>query len=471
MTTREHSAQLVVIGAGPGGYPAAFAAADNGMHVTLVDPEVDPGGVCLYRGCIPSKALLHVAEVINSAAEAEAFGLSMGKPKLNVDKLRAWKDSVIGKLTGGLGQLRSQRKIDVIQGRARFMDANTLSIDTADGDQELKFETAILATGSRPVSIPIAPESNRVMNSTLALALEDVPKTLLVVGGGYIGLELGQAYASFGSTVSVVEMLPGILTGADKDLANVLMQRLKKQFEAIMLKTRVVSMEETKKGIRVKMQPEGGEETEAEYDRVLVSVGRRPNSEDLGLENTRVVLGDGGFVEVDPQRRTAEPCIYAIGDVAGQPMLAHKATHEAHVAVEAIAGKKTIFDPAAIPAVVFTDPEIAWCGITETEAKDQGIEIKVSKFPWAASGRAATLGRSDGLTKIIADASSERVLGVAIAGHGAGELIAEGVLAIEMGAVVADLALTIHAHPTLSETAMEAAEGFSGHSTHFLGRR
>jgi len=266
-------------------------------------------------------------------------------------------------------------------------------------------------------------------------------------------------------------MLPNILTGADKDLAGVLMQRIKSQFEAIMLKTRVISMEETKKGILVKMQPEGGEETETEYDKVLVSVGRRPNSEDLGLENTRVVVGDGGFVEVDPQRRTAEPSIFAIGDVAGQPMLAHKATHEAHVVVAAIQGKKTIYDPAAIPAVVFTDPEIAWCGITEAEAAEKGIPVKVSKFPWAASGRATTLGRSDGLTKIIADASSERILGVAIAGHGAGELIAEGVLAIEMGAVVEDLALTIHAHPTLSETAMEAAEGFSGHSTHFLGRR
>ena len=465
------STQLVVIGGGPAGYPAAFAAADKGMQVTLVDQEVNPGGVCLYRGCIPSKALLHVAEVMNSAKEAEAFGVSLGKPKLDLEKLRTWKDSVIGKLTGGLGQLRTARKVESIQGRARFVDANTLSIETSDGEQTLKFETAILATGSRPVSIPIAPDSDRVMNSTSALALQDIPGTLLVVGGGYIGLELGQAYASFGSTVSVVEMLPNILTGADKDLAAVLMQRIKKQFDQIMLKTRVVSMEETKKGIRVVMQPEGGEETEAEYHKVLVSVGRRPNSEDLGLENTRVVVGEDGFVDVDPQRRTAEPSIYAIGDVAGQPMLAHKATHEAHVAVEAIQGKKTIFDPAAIPAVVFTDPEIAWCGITEAESNAQGIGVKVSKFPWAASGRASTLGRGDGLTKIVMDASTERVLGMAIAGHGAGELIAEGVLAIEMGAVAEDLALTIHAHPTLSETVMEAAEGFHGNSTHFLGKR
>ncbi|MCE9613412.1 MAG: dihydrolipoyl dehydrogenase [Lentisphaerae bacterium] len=463
--------QLVVIGGGPGGYPAAFAAADHGLKVTLVDLEANPGGVCLYRGCIPSKALLHVAELITSAREAEVCGLTFGPPVLDVDKLRAWKDSVIKRLTGGIGQLRKQRKVDLIQGRATFVDAHTLSIDLAGGGtRQLAFEHAIVATGSRPATIPIAPASPRIMDSTGALALPDIPKKLLVVGGGYIGLELGQAYASFGSAVSVVEMLPQLMTGADRDLAQVLIQRLKKQFASIWIETRVLGMQDTGSGILVKMQDKSGQAFEETFDRVLVSVGRKPNTENLGLDKAGVRVDARGFIEVDAQRRTAVPSIFAIGDVAGQPMLAHKATYEAKVAAEAIAGKKTAYDPAAIPAVVFTDPEVAWCGLTELEAQQKGMAIKVVKFPWAASGRATTLGRSDGLTKIITDPESGRVLGMGVAGHGAGELIAEGVLAIELGAVADDLALTIHAHPTLSETAMEAAESFSGHSTHYLGK-
>ncbi len=467
----EKSAQLVVLGAGPGGYPAAFNAADLGMQVTLVDLQDTPGGVCLHRGCIPSKALLHVAAVLNEAREAPAFGVTFGEPQLDVDALREWKNDVVRKLTGGLGMLGKQREVETIQGRGTFVDAHTLEIAT-DGDTiRLTFEHAIIATGSEPARIPGFPESPRVMDSTGALALPDIPETLLVVGGGYIGLELGQAYAAFGSKVSVVEMLPSILAGADADLSKVPQQRFKKQFEAIMVNTRVVEMKENGERIAVTFEPQGKEAETIEYDRVLVSVGRKPNSRDLGLENTAVKVGDDGFIEIDAQRRTAEASIFAIGDVAGQPMLAHKATAEGKVAVEAIAGKKTIFDPRAIPAVVFTDPEVAWCGLTEAEAAAQGIPVKVGRFPWAASGRATTLGRADGVTKIIADPETERILGVGMSGPGAGELIAEGTLAIEMGAVVGDLALTIHPHPTLSETIMEAAEAFHGTATHFAARK
>ncbi len=463
--------QVAVIGAGPAGYPAAFAAADHGMKVVLIDPEINPGGVCLYRGCIPSKALLHVAEVINAAHEAEAFGLTLGAPKLDVDKLRAWKDSVIAKMTGGLAQLRLARKVTPVQGRAVFEDAHTLTVQTVQGEtRRIQFEHAVIATGSRPVKIPIAPDSPRVMDSTGALALADIPKRMLVVGGGYIGLELGQAYSTFGSSVCVVEMLPQLLTGADRDLAQVLIQKLKKQFASIWLETKVLEIQDTGSAVRVVMESKDGKRFEELFDRVLISVGRRPNTENLGLEKTRVKVDAKGFIVVDPQRRTDEPSIFAIGDVAGQPMLAHKGTHEAHVAADALAGKKTVYDPAAIPAVVFTDPEIAWCGLTEIEAQQKGIAVKVAKFPWGASGRATTLGRNDGLTKIIIDEASGRVLGMGIAGHGAGELIAEGTLAVEMGAVAEDLALTIHAHPTLSETSMEAAESFTGHATHFLGK-
>ncbi len=464
--------ELVVIGGGPGGYPAAFYAADMGMDVTLIDLEKNPGGVCLHRGCIPSKALLHAAAVLNEAHEAEAFGVTFGEPQLDVDKLRGWKSDVVGKLTGGLGQLCKARKINFIQGRATFVDSNTLRVERVDGGEEtVAFKTAILATGSSPARIPIAPESPRVLDSTGALDLPDVPEKLLVIGGGYIGLELGQAYASFGAEVSVVEMLPSLLAGADADLVRPLAARLKKQFASIMLETKVCEIVDAGDSVTVKVEDKKGTASELVYDRVLISVGRKPNTQELGLENTNIEVGDDGFVVTDAQRRTGEPSVFAIGDIAGQPMLAHKATYEGKVAVEAIAGKKTIYDPQAIPAVVFTDPEIAWAGITESEAKEQGLRVKVSKFPWGASGRATTLGRSDGVTKVIADPESGRVLGVGIAGPGAGELIAEGTLAIEMGATAEDLALTIHAHPTLAETVMEAAEDIMGHATHFVSRK
>lgn len=464
--------ELVVIGGGPGGYPAAFYAADLGMDVTVIDMEKNPGGVCLHRGCIPSKALLHAAAVLNEAEEAAAFGVTFGDASLDVDKLRSWKEGVVGKLTGGLGQLCKARKINFIQGKATFVDSNTVSVEKVDGGTEsISFKHAILATGSTPSRIPIAPESPRVLDSTGALDLPDVPEKLLVVGGGYIGLELGQAYAAFGSKVSVVEMLPSLLATADKDLVRPLAAKIKKQFESIMLKTKVLEIKDTGTAVDVKMEDKKGKVETLTYDRILISVGRRPNTRDLGLENTKIEVADNGFIVTDNQRRTGEASIFAIGDIAGQPMLAHKATYEGKVAVEAIAGKKTIYDPKAIPAVVFTDPEIAWTGITEAEAKEQGIKVKVAKFPWGASGRATTLNRSDGVTKIIADPDNGRVLGVGIAGPGAGELIAEGTLAIEMGAVAEDLALTIHAHPTLSETVMEAAEDIVGHATHFVIRK
>jgi dihydrolipoamide dehydrogenase len=463
--------ELVVIGGGPGGYPAAFYAADLGMDVTLIDREANPGGVCLYCGCIPSKTLLHAAAVLHEAKAAQAFGITFGEAKVDVDRLRAWKQSVVGKLTGGLGQLARARKIRMVQGRARFEDAATVVVaKTSGGEERIRFKTAILATGSAPVRLPGTPDSPRVMDSTGALALEDLPCRLLVVGGGYIGLELGQAYAAFGSRVSVVEMLPELMSGADPELAAPLVARLKEQFETIRVKTRVLGMEATDTQVTVRLSDELGAERSETYDRVLVSVGRRPNTQELGLERTQVRLDDRGFVITDAQRRTDEPAIFAVGDIAGQPMLAHKATYEGKVAVEAIAGRKAVFAPQAIPAVVFTHPEMAWTGLSEREAREKGFEVAVSRFPWGASGRASTLGGSDGLTKLIAEKTTGRVLGLGITGPCAGELIAEGTLAIEMGAVAEDLSQTIHAHPTLSETVMEAAEGVSGHTTHLFRR-
>lgn len=464
--------ELVVIGGGPGGYPAAFYAADLGMDVTLIDMEKNPGGVCLYRGCIPSKALLHAAAVLGEAKHAEEFGVTFGEPSLDVDKLRSWKQSVVQKLTGGLGQLAKSRKVRYVQGRARFVDSSTVEVEKSDGSkQSISFKTALLATGSRPATIPIAPDSPRVIDSTGALDLEDIPKRLLVIGGGYIGLELGQAYAAFGSKVSVVEMLPSLMTGADADLVKPLVSRLNQQFDSIMLETRVEDIKASDKTVSVTMQDKEGTSFTKTYDRVLISVGRKPNTSDLGLENTKVQIDQQGFVETNAQRQTGEPTIFAIGDIAGQPMLAHKATYEGKIAVEAISGRRSVYDPAAIPAVVFTDPEIAWTGLTEAEARKTGQDVQVSTFPWAASGRATTLGRSDGLTKLLADPETGRVLGVGITGPGAGEMIGEGTLAIEMGAVAEDLAQTIHAHPTLSETVMEAAEGILGHATHFASRK
>jgi dihydrolipoyl dehydrogenase len=462
--------QVVVIGAGPGGYAAAFYAADLGMQVALVDPAPNPGGVCLYRGCIPSKALLHVAAVVKEAEHAKDWGVTFGAPKIEIDKVRAFKDRVVSQLTGGVGQVARLRKINYIQGTAVFRDAKSLDITLSGGGNEtLQFEHAVIATGSRPAGVPgLSIESPRVMDSTAALDLPDVPKSLLVVGGGYIGLELGTVYAAMGSKVTVVEMTDGLLPGADRDLVNVLAKRVTAMCTAVLLKTKVVAMKEVKDAVAVTFEGElpEGVAKEQTFDRVLVSVGRKPNSAVPGLDKTRVKVGARGFIEVDEARRTAEPSIYAIGDVVGEPMLAHKASHEARVPIDAIHGEKVAFEPLAIPAVVFTDPELAWCGLTEAEAAKQNREVTVTRFPWAASGRAITLDRTDGMTKLVIDPKTERILGVGIVGPGAGELISEGVLAIEMGATAADLKMTIHPHPTLSETLMEAAEVFFGQSTH-----
>ena len=461
------SIQLVVIGAGPGGYAAAFLAADLGMEVAIVEKEPNPGGVCLYRGCIPSKAFLHVAKIIREAKHAKAFGIEYNEPKIDVNKLRDWKQSVVSKLTGGLGQLARARKIKYFQGEASFINSHRLRIKKADGSsEEIDFKNAILATGSRPSVIPDLPKSPDIWDSTSALAMGNIPENLLVVGGGYIGMELGTVYHELGSKVSVVEMTPGLLPGADRDLTDVLYKRVKNLFAKIMLETKVVKMESSKNGITVTFADKAGNGFKEEYNKVLVSIGRRPNWENLGLENTKVKVTSRGFVEVNDQRQTTDPSIYAVGDIAGDPMLAHKASHEGRVAVEAIAGKRVAFEPQAIPAVVFTDPEIAWCGLTEMDAAKAGLDVTVVKFPWGASGRALTLDRTDGLTKLIIDSKTQRILGVGIVGVGAGEMIAEGVIAIEMGAVAQDLKLSIHPHPTLSETIMEAAESVYGHSTH-----
>ena len=454
------SAQLVVIGAGPGGYAAAFRAVELGCDVTLIDPEVRPGGVCLHRGCIPSKALLHVAKLVSEAEESAAIGVNFSPPQIDLERIRGWKDEVIEKLVGGLGTKVEKLKITYVRGMAQFKDARTLTVKTTEGTVgEMVFEQAILATGSRPVMLPgIAADSKRIIDSTGALELAEVPDSLLVVGGGYIGLELGSVYAALGSKVSVVEMTEGLLPGCDRDLVSVLKRRLDKKFSKILLNTRVTGLKEQKNGVMVTLEGKKGDPETKRFDQVLIAIGRRPNSENLGLEKTAIKRDEKGFIVVDGQMRTAESHIFAIGDIAGEPMLAHKAYGEANVAAEVAAGKKAVFDPRAIPAVVFTDPEIAWCGLTETEARDQKLKVKTAKLPWRGNGRTLTLGRDDGMTKLIIDQETDRLLGVAVAGPGAGELIAEGVVAIEMAAVSEDLRKSIHPHPTLSETIYDAAE-------------
>lgn len=460
--------ELVVIGAGPGGYPAAFAAADHGMQVTLVNAEAKPGGVCLLRGCIPSKAMLHVAKLINETREAAHWGVTFAPPKIDVVAVRKWKDEVIDKLTAGIGELCQRRNVKLVVARAAFADSNTLDLQYPGGQTgKLRFKHAILATGSVPAMPEVfQKDDSRVMDSTGALNLECIPPRLLVIGGGYIGLEMGSVYAALGSRVVVVEMTPYLLPGADRDLVRPLQKRLEAQFEAIHLSTKVESLDVKRAGITARLLKEGGQVLDEKFDKVLVAIGRRPNSRNLGLDNTDVQLDEKGFVKVDHQLRTADPGIFAIGDVAGEPMLAHKATRQAKVAVEVIAGQPAAFDSIAVPAVVFTDPEIAWCGLTEMQAKAESREVTVVRFPWAASGRAQTLSRPEGLTKLIVDRKTERVLGVGIVGAGAGELIAEGVLAVETAAVARDLADSIHPHPTLSETLMEAAESVFGQATH-----
>ncbi len=457
---------IVVVGAGPGGYAAAFYAADKGKKAILIDRDTRLGGVCLNYGCIPSKAYLHAAHLINEAMESHVRGIFFEKPRLDPEKIRAWKDSIVGKLSGGINMLAKARGVDVINGRGHFEDSETLRVETEEGQQYIKYGSAIIAVGSRPAMPKAFDLGNpRVMTSTEALELEEIPEKLLVVGGGYIGMEIGIIYSALGSNVVLVEALESVLVGADKDLLQPVIRKAKQMFQEIRLSTKVLKMATSGKQIQVTMQVDG-EEVDELYDRVLVSIGRVPNGADLGLENTKVERDDAGFIQVNEGQRTSDPCLYAIGDVVGGALLAHKATREGRIAVDAILGESVPSREIVIPAVVFTDPELAWCGLTETEAREKGIPVKIAKFPWAASGRALSFDRPDGLTKLVVDPESERILGVGIVGVGAGELIGEGAFAIEMGATAKDLAETIHPHPTLSETLMEAAEAFYGLATH-----
>jgi dihydrolipoamide dehydrogenase len=456
--------QLIVLGAGPGGYAAAFLAADKGMKVTLIDTRERPGGTCLHVGCIPSKAVLHAAKLITDARDAAHIGLTFAPPKIDINGVRGHWMKVVDTLTGNLGRLSKARKVDYVVGRGKFIDGRTIEVE---GGNRYRFENCIVATGSVPAVPPsLKLPSPRVMDSTGALKLEDVPPRLLVVGGGYIGLEMGYVYAALGSKVTVVELTAGLLPGVDRDLVLPLHKRLEKIFDKIYLKTKVAKLEETPKGIQATLEGEEVADKQPVFERVLVAVGRRPSSRDLGLEKAGIEIDDKGFIKVDERRRTTAERIYAIGDVAGEPMLAHKATYEGKVAVEVIAGEPAVYDARAVPAVVFTDPEVAWCGLTETEAKRDNREIKRVRFPWAGSGRAMTLDRTEGLTKLIVDPETDRVLGVGIVGAGAGEMIAEAMLAIEMAASARDVAMTMHAHPTLSETVMEAAESLYGLAVH-----
>ena len=470
--------QVVVLGSGPGGYTAAFRAADLGKQVVLIERYSTLGGVCLNVGCIPSKALLHTAKVITEAEESSHHGLSFGAPKIDLDQLRNWKaNDVVGKLTGGLAAMAKQRNVTVVQGVGKFTSPNQIAVTAADGKvTTVGFENAIIAAGSQATKFPGVAADERIMDSTGALALADIPKRMLVIGGGIIGLEMGTVYDALGTKVSVVEFTDGLIQGCDRDLVRPLQKRMEKRFEAIMLNTKVASMEPKKDGIHVTFEGVNGN-TDAPkgvevYDRVLVSIGRRPNGKNIGAENASVAVDDYGFIAVDKQMRTNVPHIFAIGDIVGQPMLAHKATHEGKVAAEVIAGEKVEFVASVIPSVAYTDPEVAWVGVTETEAKAKGLAIEKASFPWAASGRALSIARTEGATKLIFDKETHRVIGAGIVGTNAGELLAEAVLAIEMGADAHDLGLTIHAHPTLSETVCFAAEMKEGTITDlFIKRR
>ncbi len=462
--------EVVVVGGGPGGYAAAFRAADLGLDVAMVDDAPLPGGVCLHRGCIPSKTLLYLSQLLYDTGRAAQMGLTFGPPQIDLDQMRAWKKEVTDKLANGLVHLSQKRGVQWVQARATFEGDQRVRLHGSTEVTHLRYEHLILATGSRPVPL-LGVEfegGSRIMDSTGALALTDVPETLLVVGGGYVGLELGSVYAALGSRVTVVELTDRLIPGADPDLARPLARRVKKEFEAVHLNARVTALQEDEDGVSVTLEGKKVKEPQQRFDRVLIAIGRRPNSDDLGLEQTQVGLDEGGFVLVDEQQRTADPAILAVGDVVGGAMLAHKAMREGKVAAEVIAGEPAAFDVRAIPAVVYTDPQLAWCGLTEEQAKQDDIPIQVSRFPWGASGRAATMGAYEGLTKIIFQPETERVLGFGIVGREAGEMIAEGVLAVEMGALAQDLALTMHPHPTLSETEAEAAEVFLGSATHIL---
>ncbi len=467
MAEKNDKAQLVIIGAGPGGYAAAFHANDLGLDVTLVDPKENPGGVCLYHGCIPTKALLHFANLKHEAEYAREWGLEYSGVDVNLEKVRNWKQKVVKQLTGGLGQLSKRRKINYVRGTAKFKGENTLEIEEHEGKtRELKFDNALIATGARPKSLPGIEFDNKIMDAETALELEDIPGKLLIVGAGYIGLEMSTIYHALGSDIDIVELTPDIMPGVDEDLKDVFVKERKELLDEAMFETKVTFVKKSGKKLKVTFEDKDGEEKGKSYDKVLISVGASPNSDNLGLDEAGVKTDDKGFIKVDRVRKTNVSNIYAIGDVAGEPLLAHVASHEGRVAVEAIAGKKTAYEPKAIPAIFFTDPEIAWTGLTENEAHDQGRKIEVAKFPWGASGRAATLGRSKGITKLIIDPDNGRILGAGFAGKDAGSLVPEATLAVEMAAVAKDLALTIHPHPTLSETIMEAAEVFLGEPTH-----
>jgi dihydrolipoamide dehydrogenase len=463
--------EIVVLGAGPGGYAAAFYAADLGKKVILVEREKRLGGVCLNRGCIPSKALLYATHQISAARESEHRGITFTPPTVDLLRLRAWKESILEKLGGGIATLAKMRGVQVIQGRGYFEDSKTLRVETEKGQQFIRFEKAILAVGSL-AAMPKAFDlgNPRVMTSSEALEMEEIPENLLIVGGGYIGMELGTVYAALGSKIVLVEALDSVLTGADADLARSVVAMAKKTFKEIRLKAKVTKMTTAGKQIKVEME-HNGQKLEELYDRVLVAVGRVPNSADIGLKNTKVTLDEKGFVKVNDRQQTSDPNIYAIGDIAGGILLAHKAHKEARIAVEVINGGNSVFEDIVIPAVVFTDPELAWCGLTEAEAKAKGVKYEMAKFPWSASGRAISFDRTDGMTKMLIDPETDRVLGVGIAGVGAGELISEAVLAMEMGATAEDIALTVHPHPTLSETLMECAEVFYGHATHMVSKK
>ncbi len=455
-------AEVVVLGAGPGGYTAAFRAADLGKQVILIERYDNLGGVCLNVGCIPSKALLHIAKVIGEADEVAQHGVTFSKPTIDIDKIRGWKESIIAKLTGGLTALAKQRKVQVVYGTAKFSSPNSLIVETQAGQKTVSFDNAIIAAGSSVARIPGFPyDDPRLMDSTGALLLQDVPERLLIIGGGIIGLEMATVYDALGSKISVVELADGLIPGVDRDLVRPLAKRLGKRYEAIYLKTKVTKIEALKEGLQVTFEGDNAPQPQL-YDRVLLAIGRRPNGREIGAEAAGVTVNERGFILVDKQMRSNVPHIYAIGDIVGDPMLAHKATHEGKVAAEVIAGHKASFDALTIPSVAYTDPEISWMGLTETQAKMQGIVYEKASFPWAASGRALSMGREEGLTKILFDPQTKRILGAGIVGSNAGELIAETVLALEMGADMEDIALTIHPHPTLSETvgfAAEIAEG------------
>jgi dihydrolipoamide dehydrogenase len=465
------STEIVVVGAGPGGYTAAFYAADNGKRVTLVEQNPRLGGICLNVGCIPSKALLHATEILREAKESAGRGIEFGAPRIDLKQLRGWKDSILEKLGQGIKGLAQKRGVQLIHGRGHFEDSKTLRVETSEGQKFVRYEKAIIAVGSKP-AMPSAFDlgNKRIMTSTEALEIQDIPQDLLVVGGGYIGMELGTVYAALGSNVVVLEALPSILTGVDPDLVRPVSRIAQKAFKEIRVNTKVLKMATAGKQIKVTTQRDK-EQREELFDRVLVSVGRAPNYSDLGLENTQVTKDDKGFIQCNPQQQTEDPNIYAIGDVNGGTLLAHRASKEAKIAIESIMGEASAFENVVIPAVVYTNPEVAWCGLTETEAKQSGIDVKVTKFPWGASGRALTLDRPEGLTKLLIEPETERILGVGIVGVGAGELISEGVLAVEMGATARDIAASVHPHPTLSETLMEAAEAFYGSATHTITRR